>query len=173
MDNVNFPTQGQETRIDYVLSLAELGADNDFQTLSFDGVWPLSWGKDTIIPRVVLQGRLDGTLGPQNRFLLGGFLNLSGFQSRELSGEYLGLGQLVYLHRLDDASAAFTLPIYLGGSLEIGNVWEDTDDIKLNSLLTAGSLFLGLDTPLGPLYLGGGYAEGGNGSLYLFLGQTF
>ncbi|MEE4377108.1 MAG: patatin-like phospholipase family protein [Candidatus Competibacteraceae bacterium] len=173
LDNVNFPTQGQETRIDYVLSLTELGADNDFQALSFEGVWPLSWGKDTIIPRVVLQGRLDGTLGPQNRFLLGGFLNLSGFQSRELSGEYLGLGQLVYLHRLDDASAAFTLPIYLGGSLEIGNVWEDVDDLKLDTLLTAGSLFLGLDTPLGPLYLGGGYAEGGNGSLYLFLGQTF
>ncbi|MEZ5581668.1 MAG: hypothetical protein R3F37_01785 [Candidatus Competibacteraceae bacterium] len=79
----------------------------------------MNWGKDTIIPRVVLQGRLDGTLGPQNRFLLGGFLNLSGFQSRELSGEYLALGQIIYLHRLDDASAAFTIPVYLGGSLEV------------------------------------------------------
>jgi len=173
LDNVNFPTQGQEIRIDYALSLEGMGADNDFQALSLKGIWPLNWGKDTVIPRIVLQTRLDGTLGPQNRFLLGGFLNLSGFQSQELSGDYLALGQLIYLHRLDDASSAFTIPIYLGGSLEIGNTWENTDAIKLDSLLTAGSLFLGLDTPLGPLYLGGGYAEGGNGSLYLFLGQTF
>ena len=35
------------------------------------------------------------------------------------------------------------------------------------------SLFIGIDSPLGPLYLGGGTAEGGNQSVYIFLGQPF
>jgi NTE family protein len=33
-----------------------------------------------------------------------------------------------------------------------------------------GSLFAGLDTWFGPLYLAGGLAEGGDSSFYLFLG---
>jgi NTE family protein len=80
---------------------------------------------------------------------------------------------LIYLYRLDDASAAFTLPIYAGGSLEAGNVWQNRDAISFNSLDLAGSLFLGLDTPVGPLYLAGGLAEGGVKSMYMFLGRTF
>jgi NTE family protein len=37
----------------------------------------------------------------------------------------------------------------------------------------AGSAFIGADTPIGPVYLGYGHTEGGNGSLYLFLGPLF
>ena len=37
----------------------------------------------------------------------------------------------------------------------------------------AGSLFLGADTPVGPLYLGYGQTEGGNNSLFFFLGRPF
>ena len=36
-----------------------------------------------------------------------------------------------------------------------------------------GSLFIGADTPLGPLYLGYGHAEDGNSSWYFFLGRPF
>jgi hypothetical protein len=35
-----------------------------------------------------------------------------------------------------------------------------------------GSVFLGLDTLLGPVYLGTGFGEGAN-AFYLFLGRTF
>jgi NTE family protein len=33
--------------------------------------------------------------------------------------------------------------------------------------------FVGTDTPLGPIYLGYGVAEGGNEVLYFFIGQSF
>ena len=42
-----------------------------------------------------------------------------------------------------------------------------------DSLIPAGSLFLGVDTFLGPFYLGAGYAESGNASLYMRLGKLF
>jgi NTE family protein len=81
--------------------------------------------------------------------------------------------QLIYMYRLDSASSAFAIPIYAGGSLEIGGAWNDYDDISVDSLIPAGSLFLGVDTPLGPLYLAGGLAEGGNASMSILLGRLF
>jgi NTE family protein len=40
------------------------------------------------------------------------------------------------------------------------------------TIIPAGSVFFGLDSLLGPLYLGFGYAEGGRQSLYLYLGKN-
>ena len=61
-------------------------------------------------------------------FRLGGFLEISGLRIAELQGPYLGRARAVYLHRMG------TLPVigntyYVGGSLEIGNVWQTRDAI--------------------------------------------
>jgi NTE family protein len=53
------------------------------------------------------------------------------------------------------------MPAYLGASLEAGNAWLDCSDAGLNELVYGGNLFFGVDTPIGPLYLGGGYSDGG------------
>jgi NTE family protein len=63
------------------------------------------------------------------------------------------------------------VPVYLGGSLETGNTWDTTDDISFDSTVWASSVFLGLDTVFGPVYFAGGWAEGGERSLYLFVGS--
>jgi NTE family protein len=173
LDNLDFPTSGAFQSLTYHNTPTALGADNAFQTLSLNWTQPYTLKQSTLIPRVRLAGRLDGTLGIQDLFRLGGFLNLSGFQTGEVSGEYIALGQLIYMYRLNDASAAFSLPLFAGGSLEVGGAWNDVDDITFNSLIPAGSLFVGADTPLGPAYLAAGYAEGGNASLYLLLGRLF
>lgn len=172
LDNLNFPTSGYYGSLVFYDSLTALGASTNFSTLSLNAAIPYTWGKQTLIPRVILGGRLSGDLGVQDLFLLGGFLNLSGYQVGQISGQYAALGELIYMYRLDDASAAFTIPLYAGGSLEVGGAWNELDDITLDSLIPAGSLFLGADTPLGPLYLGGGVAKG-DASLYLMLGRLF
>ncbi|MDS4069437.1 MAG: patatin-like phospholipase family protein [Candidatus Competibacter sp.] len=172
LDNLNFPTSGFHGNLTFYDSLTALGASNNFSTLSLNAAKPYTWGKQTLIPRVILSGRLSGDLGVQDLFLLGGFLNLSGYQIGQISGQYAALGELIYMYRLDDASAAFTIPLYAGGSLEVGGAWNELDDITLDSLIPAGSLFLGADTPLGPLFLAGGVAKG-DASLYLMLGRLF
>ena len=73
----------------------------------------------------------------------------------------------------DWSSDVCSSDLYVGASLEAGNVWASTDDVSFASALTAGSLFVVMDTLLGPLYLGYGVGEGDRRSAYLFLGQTF
>jgi len=65
------------------------------------------------------------------------------------------------------------LPMYLGGSLEAGNTWQNTNDVDFNNLIGAGSLFFGLDTFIGPLYIAYGVAENNHSSFYLYIGKIF
>ena len=173
LDSVNFPTTGYSGALVFRNALTALSADEDFSTLSLDWAHAYTWNQYSIIPRIRLGGRTSGELGLENLFLLGGFLNLSGYQRDSLAGNYMGLAELIYMYRLSDASAAFTIPVFAGGSLELGGVWDDYKDIDWASLKPAGSLFLGVDTPLGPFYMGAGLADGGNASLYLLLGRLF
>ena len=43
------------------------------------------------------------------------------------------------------------VPVYLGATLEAGTVWNDRDDMGFNDLIISGSMFLGLDSPVGPV----------------------
>jgi NTE family protein len=65
------------------------------------------------------------------------------------------------------------VPAYLGMSIELGNVWENRSDISFASARTDASIFLGLDTLIGPVYLATGFDEEGDKAFYLFLGRTF
>jgi NTE family protein len=60
---------------------------------------------------------------------------------------------------------------YAGMSLEAGNAWAKRSDISFSNTRKAISAFLGLDTLLGPLYLGYGHTFSGDSSIYLFLGR--
>lgn len=173
LDNIDFPTKGYMAHIRYQSALAALGADSDYQTLLVEGHKPWTWGKSTLIPRIYVGTTLSGDPGPEDLFLLGGFLNLSGYQLGDIAGQNVAFGELVYMYRLDSASSAFTIPLYAGGSLELGGVWESFDRIEANSLIPAGSLFLGADTPLGPFYLGAGFSKDSHASMYLMLGKLF
>ena len=132
-----------------------------------------TWGRDTLLVALNSGFTTDGDADVQDLFKLGGFLNLSGFQMDELTGQNFAQGGLVFYHNIGASPESFGIPIYLGASLEVGNVWDDRSDMAFNDVIVAGSVFLGLDTFLGPVYLAWGHAEGGNNSAYLFLGQTF
>jgi NTE family protein len=65
------------------------------------------------------------------------------------------------------------VPVYVGASVEQGNVWNDRREISFGSSRTNGSVFVGLDTIMGPVYFATGFDEGGRSAYYLFLGRTF
>jgi len=65
------------------------------------------------------------------------------------------------------------VPTYLGLSLEAGNVWQKRSDARFGNIEKDASVFLGMDTFLGPVYLATGFDQHGNQAFYLFLGRTF
>jgi len=90
---------------------------------------------------------------------LGGFLNLSGYQKDALIGANKVFVAAVYQYDLGREIPGGTgLPLYLGTSIETGNVWALNDHIAIDELVTSGSLHLGTDTSFGPAVIGVGYA---------------
>jgi NTE family protein len=60
--------------------------------------------------------------------------------------------------------------IYVGGSAEAGRITDRFDGLPSPGTLWSGSVFLGADTFLGPLFLGLGVGKSGNWSLYFLVG---
>jgi NTE family protein len=168
LDNINFPRAGYTGFLEYISSQEDLGADSSFDQVLFNSVIAKSWGRNTLLGGVRFYTTFEDEAPLQNLFPLGGFFNLSGYQVDELWGQHLGLMRLGFLRRISDFRF---FPTYLGASLESGNVWLDDDDIDFGSLITAGSLFIGIDTILGPIYFAYGRAEGGRDSFYFYLGR--
>jgi len=174
-DDAQIPKTGSWANIDWLMSRTGFGADNHFDTVSaqFDTVW--SWGQDnrnTVQLGLEYATTFDSDDLVQNYFPLGGFLRLSGLSRGEISGPHTGLLRLVYYRELFSAAgSAFDTPLYLGASLETGNAWQSRSAMSFDSVITNGSVFAGIDTFLGPLYLAAGFAEGGSNSFYLFFGN--
>jgi NTE family protein len=174
LDNVRFPNTGETLEIFYEDGSEALGADSPARALSVSGGIARTRGRHTLIGRVLVGANLNDEEDVQNLFSLGGLLNLSGFSKNEISGENAALANLVYYYRLRDyGTGKFGIPIYVGGSLEHGGVYSDLGDFGGDEDITAGAVLIGADTPLGPLYIAYGMAEGGIRSGYVFLGQTF
>jgi NTE family protein len=170
LDNLDFPRNGFFGFVEYLSSLEKIGADSDFEQVLLNGIIAKSWDRNTLLGGIRFYSTLDSNAPIQNLFQLGGLFNLSGYLEDELSGQQLGLLRLGYMRRIGDFNF---MPAYIGTTLESGNVWQNRDDIAFDTLITAGSLFFGVDTFLGPIYLGYGLAEGGRDSYYFYLGRLF
>lgn len=172
-DNLNFPNQGTKGVVEFKRSTRLLGADDEFNAVKATAQTAYTWDSNTLLGGLATGVTFDGDAPIQNLFTLGGLFNLSGYQIDELTGQDFGVGRLIYYRNIGARPGSFGVPVYLGASLEAGNIWQSRSDMKFDDLILAGSLFIGLDTPLGPLYLAYGHAEGGKNAGYLFLGQTF
>jgi NTE family protein len=170
LDDLNFPRAGYFGSLEYIWSDEALGADTDFDQVLLGGGFAFTRDRNTLLIGARFYATPDNDAPIQNWFQLGGLFKLSGYQINELSGQQLGLLQLIYMRRVGNFGL---MPTYLGGSLEAGNTWQDLDDVEFNSLLGAGSLFLGVDTFVGPLYIAYGIAENNNHGFYLYLGKIF
>lgn len=171
VDNLNFPRSGYFNSIEWKSAKDFLGADEEYEQVDLKLSGAQSWGDNTIITSISYGSTVSGETAITNRFELGGFLNLSGYKVGELSGQHYGLLSLSYLRRIYQSKF---FPTYAGAAFQMGNTWEDKDDIQFGDMISSGSIFVGTDTPIGPLYLGYGVAEGNNdGSAYLFLGNPF
>ena len=173
LDNVYFPHEGEDFGL--VLRQYEpgLGSDNRYRQWEVALDKALSHGPDTFI----LGGRYGRTLNDANvvtsSFLLGGARQLSGFREDAISGQNISLMRAVYYRRLTPRSyLPLDFPLYAGGSLERGRAWNNDNEFD-SGYINAASVFIGFDTPLGPLNFSYGFNDADEHAVYLNLGQTF
>ena len=173
LDDPDFPTRGWRGDLTYSAYLHALGgnADSDVARINFDDVlWHAS--KNTLLFGMRGQSQWGSDQVLQASGVLGGFLDLSGLTERSLVGNQLAYGRLVLYRDLTGTSQRIVgLPFYLGGSLEAGNVWNTRSQIRFSQMIYAGSAFIALKSPLGPIFFGVGHASGGRTTFYLSFGS--
>ena len=175
LDDVNFPRNGTIASLEWRGERTDLGSSKPADQLSLDWLAAKSFGRQTAVFWTSLGTTLDdNTTDVRTLFPLGGFLNLSGLKTASLTGPHFGIARFMFYRQIGRGGPGFLdVPAYIGVSLEAGNVWESRSEATFGSARKDASIFLGLDTLLGPVYLATGFEDGGPAALYLFLGRTF
>jgi NTE family protein len=173
LDNVYFPHEGKDISLTFLQFEPSLGSDTRYRQWEFKADKAMSSGPDTLI----LGGRYGRTLDDANvvtsSFLLGGARQLSGFREDAISGQNVSLMRAVYYRRLTPrAYLPLDFPLYAGASLERGRAWNNDNEFD-SGYINAASVFIGFDTPLGPLNFTYGLNDANEQAVYLNLGQTF
>ncbi|TKJ64834.1 hypothetical protein PspCFBP13508_27040 [Pseudomonas sp. CFBP13508] len=173
LDNVYFPHEGKDVSLTFTQFEPGLSSDTRYRQWEVNFDKAMSHGPDTLI----LGGRYGRTLDDANvvtsSFLLGGARQLSGFREDALSGQNVSLMRAVYYRRLTPRSyLPLDFPLYAGASLERGRAWNNDNEFD-SGYINAASVFIGFDTPLGPLNFTYGLNDADEQAVYLNLGQTF
>ena len=175
LDDVNFPHSGQLATLQWSgdRNVTGTGQTSDQVTASYVGAY--TFGRDTLSFSANGGVTLQSHITQLNlQFPLGGFLNLSGLRAYSLLGPDFGVARLLYYRQIGRGGPGYLdVPTYLGLSLEMGNVWQSRSEASFGNTQKDASVFLGLDTFLGPLYVATGFDDHGHQAFYLFLGRTF
>ena len=170
LDDLHFPHSGIFGGLEWRSSRKDLGDDSDYDQGDLRFFSAKSWSRNSIMGSIRYATTPDDDAPLEDLFRAGGFLRLSGLKTDELSGQHYGQLLVSYRRQISKFNA---MPTYLGTSLEVGNVWQDKDDISFDNTITAGSIYLGLDTKIGALYFAYGRTEDDRDSFYVSLGRFF
>ncbi|PMH41231.1 serine protease [Vibrio sp. 10N.286.49.B3] len=182
LDSFSLPTSGLYFDIDYLLSNDKAQDGTNYKTtdtvseISMTFTAAHTYQRHTLVANmdygVVMNESTDLLINPRS---LGGFLKLSGVPHDSLIGSNSAFSSLVYRYRLaENDFGLFVSPIYLGGSIEYGGVWTGSDvKFKDAPMYAAGSVFVGIDSLIGPMIFSYGQTENNFSSFYLIIGTTF
>ncbi|MCC5860525.1 MAG: patatin-like phospholipase family protein [Gammaproteobacteria bacterium] len=171
LDDATFPTRGVlfDGRVEVYQPW--LGSESTAQVLRLDLNRAFSHERYLMLAGIRAASARSDTVSLQAVDFLGGLANLSGYGERQLAGPQVFLARSLLMRRMGDTQQLFSLPTYLGVSLEAGNVWEQRADFSFDDLIYAGALYLGISTPLGPVFLGYGRSSEGSSAIYLNFGS--
>ncbi|MGI2201924.1 patatin-like phospholipase family protein [Shewanella baltica] len=180
LDSISFPTSGNRVTLNvYVRNedFDDIIDDNQNEySVQIEADWKgaLSVGNHAFVGKASISTNDNDGVNTLHLSELGGFLNLSGYHKDSLTGAHKVFGAFVYQYDLGrDALGMTDYPLYLGWSLEAGNVWDERSEVTLTDLIYASSLYIGTDTSMGPAAIGFGITDLGDKSFYLFVGKNF
>lgn len=169
LDSLRFPRSGYAGELRVFASHTSFGASDSYTKAQLSLQGAVNSGPHALRAAVRAGGNLrSGPLPDYEILQLGGFLQLSGYQSGQLLGKEMRFGRLVYNYRL--GTPGFLDGMHVGASLEFGRIGETVFGPDRAKLRRGNALYFALDTPIGPFYLGYGVGDGGHRTAYLFLG---
>lgn len=164
-DRLYFPRRGWSVLAEWFQSERR---DHARASLDLRAALPLAeW---VLGSRLAWTGAPRGPLPITEAGRLGGFLNLSAFASGQLVGEDVGLVQLRAERIVGRLPLGLRGDMRLGLALEGGRVGTPYFRQKRDGWLGSVAVYLGGETPLGPVYLGIGHGAGGSTNAYLVIG---
>lgn len=170
LDHPWFARRGYRLQVEAYQAEEALGADRSYRKGEAELTVAGSWrGSHVFQVTLAGGGNLGTDMAPYDTFTLGGPLRLSGYRINEFSGERMALGRILYFNHAIKLPKILGSGVYVGGSLEAGQVREQINGAPDTGTLYSGSVFLSADSFLGPAYFGLGLAKGGRASLYLML----
>ena len=175
LDDINFPRRGQQAVVQYSAYRNASGIVQVADQVTGSYIGAYSFGRDTLAFSAAGGTTLQANVTDLNlQFPLGGFLNLSGLRADSLLAPNYGIARALYYRQIGRGGPGyFDLPTYLGLSLEMGNVWQNRNEASFGNTERDASVWLGLDTFIGPVYIAAGFDTHGNQQYYLFLGRPF
>ena len=173
LDNVNVPRVGYLARVIFEAQRPGLGASASYDKLDGGILGVQTLGRWSGLLKVEGGDGLGTTLPYYETFPLGGLFRLSGRPLDSLRGQTYLLGAALLYYRLNRTSGLIVKDLYLGVSAEAGNTWDLRRNVSLSDLRNSGSVFLAVNSIIGPVYIAWGHASGGLSSFYFTLNRSF
>ena len=172
-DRTVFARDGYYFMVEGLTSREDWGADRSFDKLSAQYRQFISWGNHTVMMGAQGGTSLGADLPDYAEFLLGGPLEFAGLEEDQLHGQYMGSVSLRYRYRISRLPPSVGRGVYAMVRGDLGNVWQDSDDVGIDDTIWGAGIGLGADTALGPAYIGYGRAEDGFDRFHFSLGTVF
>lgn len=173
LDNFYFPHRGNKGNL--TLSHHQnFEEKNHFSQLSLRHLVALSHHRHALVLAGEYHTTLAGNPTLHSQFFLGGLFKLSGLLDKELFANNSLLLSSVYFYEWSKINllANRSCPLYVGASLEAGTL-SGNSNLSHPTVIGATSLFLGVDTLIGPIYLAVGVTNQGKQAIHFIVRPTF
>ncbi len=146
-DRDDFPTRGRAFDVSLEGSLIGLSQGVGFSKLFLSYQGTQSIARDLALTPALLLGAADRTLPGAELFSLGGQDSFFGMREDEERGRQIVVGRLEGRWRLP---FRLFFDTYVAARYDLGAVWANRENIKVEKLQHGVGLTIGFDTPVGP-----------------------
>ena len=165
LNRLYFPTDGWALRANWFRD-----HEGEYTKLAADLRAAASLGAWVLGARAAYTGSLSGTLPLFEAGTLGGFLNLSAYASGQFVADTIHYAHLRAERIIGRLPLGLRGDMRLGLALEGGRTSGPYTATERSGTLTSVAIYLGGETPFGPVYFGLGHSAAGSNNAYLFLG---
>lgn len=146
-------------------------SNGDYSRAEVDARIARDFGDYVFHGRVRAGGSPSGTLPVYDALALGGFLNMSGFSNNQIVGDSLRYVSVRGEKIIGRLPLGLRGDMRVGIGLETGKVDGRYSETALDGWQDSVAVYVGGETPFGPVYLGYGYSPEGVSNFYLSVGK--